>query len=102
MSNQDNLRWLMQNLRPSTPSLGLSGGVGPIQGGPGCPPMSKKELQARRDAGLPMPNGFTGVWGGVQWYKGKRWEGPSNAVGQGRLVMVERTTAGGYGIRAVG
>ncbi len=84
------------------PALGLSGGIGPHAKPPGCPPMTKKELQARRESGLPMPNGFTGVWGGVHWYKGKRWEGPTNAVGHGKLVMVERTTAGGFGIRGIG
>ena len=95
------LRWLHPNLRPSMPALGLSGGIGPITAGPGCQPMTKAELAARHAAGLPRPNGFTGVWGGVHYYKGKVWEGPTNEVGRGRLVMVEREGAG-FGIRAVG
>lgn len=40
---------------------------------------------------LPMPNGFTGLWRGVQFYKGKQWFGPTNLVGArvfGRAKML--------------
>jgi hypothetical protein len=101
-SNSD-LRWLHQNLRPSTPCLGLSGGIGPVQGGPGCPPMSKAQLLRLRADGMPRPNAFTGVWGGVHYYKGKVWEGPTNRVGEGQLVIVERTGGGAsFGVRGIG
>lgn len=99
---QHDLRWLLPNLRPSTPSLGLSGGTGPITSGPGCKPLTKKEIESLREAGMPRPNGFTGVWGGVHYYKGKVWLGPTCSVGQGNLVITERNSAGGFGIRAIG
>ena len=31
----------------------------------------------------------TGKYLGKYWYKGHRWFGPTNAIGQGHLVLIE-------------
>lgn len=73
---------LFQNDRPQGSTLGVSSGTG---GGHTPGPKPASIPCAERDnlcsQGAPRPNGFTGVWGGVHYYKGHRWEGDTNKVG---------------------
>lgn len=53
----------------------------------GKPVMTKLDIERMEILGLPMPNRFTGKWNGQHFYKGRRWYGPTNRVGQKRGII---------------
>jgi len=43
--------------------------------------LTAAETRQLEKDGAAMPRGFTGIWKGVLYFKGLRWEGPTNAMG---------------------
>lgn len=90
---------LCQCDRPQGSPFGISSGTGGgFHAGPKPASMPCTERDALCSAGAPRPNGFTGVWGGVHYYKGCRWEGDTNAVGYGKIQAV-CVGSGTWGVR---
>lgn len=59
--------------RPLGTVLGLSGGVGGFTAGRGNPPsMPRLEAELLAANGIARPNGYTGLWRGVPYYKGAK------------------------------
>lgn len=88
-----------QSDKPQGSTLGVSSGTGGgFSGYPNPASMPCTERDALCEAGVSRPNGFTGVWGGVHYYKGHRWEGDTNKVGYGRIQAV-CVGSGTWGVR---
>jgi hypothetical protein len=66
-------------------------------------PATKLELVKQEEPFVPF---FTGKRKGVQWYRGQRWYGPANKVGQrgaeGRMLLVQLPDSGGKPIGPFG
>ncbi len=52
--------------------MGLSGGTGGFTGRGNPPSMPRAQADAMAEAGEARPNGYTGLWKGVPYYKGKQ------------------------------
>jgi hypothetical protein len=64
--------------------------------------MTREEIRRLENSGADRPVLFTGKFRGITFYRGVQWRGPTNAIGFGRLHLVENQGGPCYYIPAGG